>query len=305
MLGTFFQQETAMAVQQWGIELILWLQGFSPALDVPFELFTSLGDENFNMLLLPLLYWCIDRRLGARASVLFLASTYLSGFVKLATNQPRPFEVDARVRKMADVLGSSFPSLHTQNAVAFWGYLAAMVRRRWLWLLSAILIVLIPLSRLYLGVHFPTDLAGGYLFGAALLAIFLRLERPIEAWLGRQGLVRQIGLAILAPLVMLLLLPADDEITVVSTAMLMGTGIGFALERRWVRFVSGGAWRHQALRFILGVVVVLALRFGLKALFEGLEPEPVFRFARYVAIGFWVGAGAPWVFVKLRLASKE
>lgn len=86
---------------------------------------------------------------------------------------------------------------------------------------------------------------------------------------------------------------------------MLGMGVGLALERRYVRFgTEGGIWQRVA-RFLLGILVALGLRFGLKVVFEGAEPEGVFRVLRYAIIGLWVTLGAPWAFVKLRLAKVE
>jgi hypothetical protein len=59
-------------VLNWGIDVVLWFQQFSPALDLPFKVLTSLGDKEFYLLLMPLVYWCINRRTGARLFVLLL-----------------------------------------------------------------------------------------------------------------------------------------------------------------------------------------------------------------------------------------
>lgn len=63
------------SVLNWGIEVVLWFQQFSPALDIPFKVLTFLGDKVFYMLLMPMMYWCINRRVGrgqvVRAVVVF------------------------------------------------------------------------------------------------------------------------------------------------------------------------------------------------------------------------------------------
>ena len=289
----------------WGVQVILWLQQFSPTLDPFFKAVSFLGEEDFLLLLLALLYWCLNRRLGARLTILTMGSAYISGLAKLLANQPRPFQYDTRVKQLTGVVGGGFPSLHTQFAVVIWGYLAAQVRRTWMWVLAIVFIVLIPLSRLYLGVHFPADLLGGYILGAITLLLYLRFEPPVEAWLARKGLAWQLVLAVLIPLLMLLILPSPDEITVTSIGLLWGASIGFALERRWVRFESGGKVWKQAVRFLVGVAIVLALRFGLKAAFDGLQPEMAFRVVRYAIMGLWFAAGAPWLFVATRLAKRQ
>jgi membrane-associated phospholipid phosphatase len=287
------------------IPIILWLQQFSPALDVPFKAITFLGEVDFFLLFLPLFYWCLNRRLGARMSILIPLSSYIGAVAKVALNQPRPFELDPRVRAIVPTHDRGFPSLHTQNTVVTWGYLGAALRRTWLWIVAGLLMVLVPLSRLYLGVHFPTDLLGGYVIGAALLLLFLRLEPAAETWLGERGFVWQLGAALALPGLLLLFLPGADETAVVSGAMLIGASAGFVLERRWVGFETDGAWQQRALRLLLGGVVLLGLRVGLKEAFSGLQPEPVFHFVRYALMGLWYGAGAPWAFVRLGLAQSN
>jgi membrane-associated phospholipid phosphatase len=285
----------------WGTNVVLWFQQFSPALDLPFKAFTFLGEEEFIMFLLPLLYWCFERRVGIRLAVLTLISVYVGSAAKMLANQPRPFEYDSRVQQLVAVAGRGFPSLHTQSTVVIWGYLAAQLRRKWLWALAIILMILVPLSRVYLGVHFPTDLLGGYLIGAALLLLYLRWEPAVEIWLQKKGLIWQIALAVLVPIVLLApIIGEDDALTAVGT--LIGMGVGLALEQRYIRFESDGLWWQRVARLILGLAVVLALRFGLKAAFDGLAPESLFRVIRYVIIGFWITLGAPWTFVKLRWA---
>ena len=129
----------------WGILIILWLQRFSPGLDGLFKGLSGLGIEDFFMLLLPLVLWCIDRAVGVRLSFLFLFSTYVGAYAKVVFNQPRPFEIDSRVKALEQPTDRGFPSLHTQNAVVVWGYLAYAFKRRWLYWLAAVLIILIPL----------------------------------------------------------------------------------------------------------------------------------------------------------------
>ena len=84
----------------------------------------------------------------------------------------------------------------------------------------------------------------------------------------------------------------------------MGMGAGFAMERRWVRFESGGLWWKRLLRFFIGVPVLFFLWLGLRAAFYGLEPEQLYRFIRYTLMGLWSGLGAPWLFVRLKLVDR-
>jgi len=293
------------SILDWGISVTIWFQQFSPALDLPFKAFTFMGDQPFFMLLLPLVYWCLNRRIGARLTMLFLFSAYLNTVVKVFAAQPRPYQVDPRVVPLYKAGGGGFPSGHTQNAVVVWGYLANHFRSAGPWVVAGCLMLMIPLSRLYLGVHFPTDLLGGYLLGAALLLLYLRLEPIAEAWLAQKGLGWQLCTGIFIPLFLLLLVPGKGKHGVIICATLMGMGAGFAIERRWVRFESGGLWWKRVLRFFIGVPVLFTLWLGLRSALNGFEPEQFYRFIHYALMGLWSGLGAPWLFVRLKLADRD
>jgi undecaprenyl-diphosphatase len=163
--------------------------------------------------------------------------------------------------------------------------------------LALVLTVLVGLSRVYLGVHFPFSIVGGLVVAAVSITLYLWLQPVATRWLVGRSLGWHIGRAIAVPLVLLLIHATRDTVT--SMAALMGMGAGYAVERRLVGFESGGAIWRRGVRFILGAIVVLVLYLGLAAIFTaGLA----FRGVRYGLIGLWAGLGAPWVFVKLRLA---
>jgi membrane-associated phospholipid phosphatase len=287
------------SILHWGIQPILWLQHFSPALDLPFIGLTQLGSEEFFMLAVAVVFWCLNRRHGARLAMLLLFSVWLNSVAKELLNQPRPFSYDPAVRMIFPADGGGMPSGHTQNTVVLWGYLAWAFRRRWLTVLAALFIVLVPLSRLYLGVHFPTDLLGGYLLGGVLLWLYVRWEPAAENWVHRRRLGWQFAVAFVVPLVLYLVHPSADEALVTGLATFTGMGLAFVHERRWVGFEApAGTWQRLAC-LVLGIAMALIIRFGLKAAFTGMEPEAAFRFARYVLIGLWAGVGAPWTFVRL------
>jgi membrane-associated phospholipid phosphatase len=293
------------AILDWGVEIIRWLQQFSPALDLPFNSLTFLGNLEFFLLFLPFLYWCINRCTGARLLVLFLFSAYINSIAKAVMAQPRPFEYDTGIVSLVHAGGGGLPSGHTQNAVVVWGYIAAQVRNKKAWILAAFLMVAIPLSRLYLGVHFPTDLLGGYFIGAVLLILYVRIAPKVESWLAQRTLRWQLSLAIGVPIGLILLIPEGARYALSAAGVLLGSAPGLILERRWVGFCSAGRPGKKILRFAAGLVVLIALWAGLKAAFAGLAPEAVLRVLRYALIGLWCALGAPWLFVRLKLAETD
>jgi membrane-associated phospholipid phosphatase len=295
-------------IWRWGADVIVAIQAIhAPMVDGFFNIVTSLGSEEFYLLLLPLLYWCIDKRLAQRLVYLFLFSAYGNAALKDFFRHPRPFEYDPRALKLdwvpADELGYGFPSGHSQSVITAWGYLAVWIRRRWMWVLAATLVILIAFSRMYLGVHFPTDVLGGLLIGGAWLGLFVVIEPRMEHWLSRQTLGLQLGLTLAVPAALLLVCSSGHATAAMGT--LIGLGVGIVVEGRAVRFSPDGPIWQRAARFIVGIVVIVGLREGLKPVFpaQGEAFYVFFRVFRYGLVGLWAALAGPWVFQRLGLAS--
>ncbi len=291
-------------IYTWGLELIHGVQAWrSPALDLTFRGITFLGNEGFYLLILPLLYWCIEARLGFRLGLLFFASGYLNLALKELLAQPRPADLEPGINLIKEG-GYGLPSGHAQSAVVLWGFLAYAGRKLWLWAPAAALMALIGFSRIYLGVHFPTDVLGGWLIGAVLLgaAVLIlhfaagkRLRLPRWLWLLAASLLAAGGIAVLR-----------SKDTVSMIAAFWGFVVGYLLlSGTAAADTAGGVWQ-RLFRFPAGLVVLLGLYLGLKALLpeEGQHLYLVFRFVRYALIGFWAGYGAPWLFRLLGLSRR-
>ena len=289
----------------WGIEVVLWFQQFSPGLDFVFKGLTFLGNQEFYLAFLPLIYWCIDRHTGARLFIVLLFSAYLNAVAKVVLNQPRPFNYDPRVKPLVPAVGGGLPSGHTQTAVTIWGYLACRIRKTLFWIITGFLLVGIPLSRVYLGVHFPTDIMGGYILGGLILILFLVPGPRIERWLQCKSFMQQFCISLALPIFLIIINPTGDPYVLSIASALMGAGAGFVLERRLVRFRVNGSLGKRITRYLLGVAIIFGLWIGLRSAFSSVEPVALFRFLRYFIVGLWGSLGAPWVFAKLRLAEQE
>ncbi|MCR4407691.1 MAG: phosphatase PAP2 family protein [Anaerolineae bacterium] len=294
------------------IELNIWLQSFSnPFLDTLFRAITFLGNEEFYLILPPLLYWCFDKRMGARLTVLFLLSSYLNEDLKDLFRVPRPFiRAPDKVRALVteEPITYCFPSGHAQSTTVVWGYLATQVRKRWAWIVALVIPFLVGLSRIYLGVHHVMAVLGGWAIGGLLILLGLWFMPAMGRSLARGGLSAQLPLAVAVPLALFLVHPTEGTAATMGT--LIGMGIGVALERRLVGFSAWGVWWKRVLRLLLGLVVLLALYFGLKMIFPGVEEAGwwlglTFRLIRYGLVGLWAGWLAPWLFVITGLAERE
>ncbi len=285
---------------QWGLAVVQWVQTFrTPILDQFFLTINFLGDEEFYLLFLPILFWCLDKRLGIRLGVIFLFSFYTNEFLKNLFAEPRPYQVDAKLYSPIRTEGYGIPSGHAQGTATTWGYLATQLKTPFWWALAFGVPVLVSIGRIYLGDHYPQDVIAGLALGALFVAAYAIYEPRVSAWLGRQSPAAQVWLVVALSIALALL-----HLTT-NTAHVIGVFLGFyamlVFEEHTLRFDVRAIWWIQIVKLALGLAVMLGLRFGLKAIFPA---NNVFDLIRYAIMGIWVGAGAPWLFVVVRLSQR-
>ncbi|WP_017733079.1 phosphatase PAP2 family protein [Nafulsella turpanensis] len=125
-----------------------------------------------------------------QTSMVLLVAGGLNRWLKSWINRPRP-----AAEHLAEAGNMSFPSGHSMSAIAFYGFLIYLVWRlvdtTWLrWTLSillSILILSIGLSRVYLGVHYPSDVLAGFAAGGACLAVFIAIFTFVRFHYARKG----------------------------------------------------------------------------------------------------------------------
>ena len=324
------------ALIEFGISFITTFQSMGTWLESPMKFFSFLGSEDFFLIFLPLLFWSVDAAVGVRVGfILFIGATFTELF-KMSFHGPRPYWVSADIHGMASETGFGVPSGHSEIGAGLWGMIAAYYRKTWVWVAAISVIVLIGLSRLYLGVHFPHDVLLGWTLGFLTLWAFVRFWEPVETRVKTMPFWNQVGLAFIVSLVIILLgmlviflsrnftVPAEwianatrnggeapDPLSlstiITSASALFGLCSGLAwLAQRGGFDTTGPVWKRAA-RYVVGLIGVLILYVGLKAIFpDGDTFVPyVFRYIRYAAVGFWVSGGAPWTFAKLNLIESK
>jgi membrane-associated phospholipid phosphatase len=310
---------------RWGIALIRGIQTIeSPPLTAVIRAITVLGTEVFYIPLVLFIFWCVDEKQGLRFSVLVLLSAWVNGFFKALLQQPRPYQLDPSVGRAVE---SSYgiPSGHTQQSLVFWGAAAPWMARFKkgrrpgpVWALSLGFILVIPFTRLYLGVHFPTDIAAGWLLGGIILALYGFLGSRLEAVLAAGGTRFQLIAAAAAALLMNAA-GADRSLG----GMMLGLCAGYALMRKYVPFRAAAPVRGRkpgllvlGARCVLGLAGAALIYLGLRLLLPGEASlfaelprwgaaSPYYelgRFLRYGLLGLWAAVGAPWLFRRLALA---
>ncbi len=325
---------------QWGVEVVAAIQAaMGDGWRGIMLAFTATGYDEFFLLLLPGVYWCIDRRLGIRLAIALMLSVVVNNAAKLAWSQPRPFWLDARVALYGPAeLTYGLPSGHAQNGVVVWGMLAHYLGRWWAWAAAALLTLAVSFSRLYLGVHFPTDILAGWLLGALVLwAVLVFAPRLMKAFARRSwswqmavilaaaavgaaggtalaaansgrpaydpGWLANIYTA--APEAVLTAAPLADIYTGIGAFFGLTSGVVWLNYRG--EFDAGGVFLRRVARYLLGLMGVILVWAGLDFVFTALAADEsalglALRFVRYTAVGWWVAAAAPLLFVRWGLA---
>jgi membrane-associated phospholipid phosphatase len=318
-----------------GVDWIVKIQSLGNWLVAPMQFFTFLGSENFFLLILPLLYWSVDARLGLRIGFILISSSGINDLFKLAFAGPRPYWVSAQVTPFSAESSFGVPSGHAQNAVSVWGMMAGFIKKPWAWVVAIALMILIGFSRLLLGVHFPHDVILGWLIGATILTIFLRAWDSIAIRIQKLTLGRQIFLAFAASMILVLIGayfvnglsgyqfpqewianaqragtevpdPVSMDGILTSGGLLFGLGTGAAWVVSMGGFQAEGSIANRALRYFIGLIGVVILWMGLGAVFPRDEEIVSYslRYLRYALTGFWVAGGAPWLFFRFKLTER-
>ena len=285
-----------------------------PGLNEFMLLITRLGEETAFLAAALIVFWCVDKRRGYYLMSVGFIGTMANQFLKLACRVPRPWVVDENFTILEQAreaaTGYSFPSGHSQNAVGTFGAIAATAKSRAVRWICIAVCVLVPLSRMYVGVHTPADVLVGS--GMALLLVLL-LKKPILENSGRTMprliLLMLLMAAALLAYVELWPFPADVDIHNLESGVknaytmlgcLAGIALVYPLERKYVNFSAKAPWQSQLVKILGGLTLVLVVKEGLRNpldfLFAG---HMAARAARYFLVVVTAGLLWPMTFRKL------
>ena len=242
-----------------------------------------LGDDIFYVVLFPTIFWFWKRSKAVRLTVLLCTSIYINFVLKEAFQLPRPENVG-----FIEADGFSFPSGHAQHAVVLWGYLAWTVRKHFAF--ASFTSFFIGLSRLYLGVHWPGDVVGGWVIGATLLVLFILLSGKIDR--SRYSLSAPPVAGILV--VVTLWLGLFSSVT--YSGIVMGALLGLIAGATAANYVNIPSFSRSTIAGAMVVTIGAAGLYGIYRVVSFLrDGGEGALFIVLAVIGFWISLGAPWL----------
>lgn len=262
------------------MQVLYWFQGLrSPFGNAVMQAITEFGGEYAFLALAIFLLWCVDKRKGYYLLSVGFFGTCINLVLKLLFRIPRPWVLDPNFKPVqsavADAGGYSFPSGHSQNAVGIYGSLAKRESIKWLKMAYLALCILVPVSRMYLGVHTPKDV----LTSAAIAVVLVFALEPLVyhdnpkvfSWM----LLAMVGIsAMMVAFLELTPWPADIDPANLANGMktgytmlgaCLGIGIAYFADRKYLHYSTKAVWWAQVLKLLLGIALTLGLKAALKA----------------------------------------
>lgn len=272
----------------------IFLQSFgNPLLDTLFVAITNSGSHQAYFILASVIFWCFSKKTGIRAMYVILFSAFLAIFAKNIFVMPRP---PVHIHKI-EAEGFGFPSGHAQVSAGFWGYIGGMTRNQKIILIGTAAVILVSLSRIYLGVHYLGDVMGGILFGLLIALISLKAD----SWLlnRKMNLITKYFVAVMLPAILMIIsgfLGISLEQLVELWLIMVSTGLGYILEEERIGLEDAKNNRQRIKRAFTGVL----LAGFVYLMFYPLSNLVFYDGIRYAALGFTTTFVAPWLFVKIK-----
>lgn len=266
-------------------------------------IFSLFGETLFLVALICFIYWIVDKKLGERLVLVSFSSMPVNGGLKSLVTRPRPYttglvtrvEVDnPLISTMSLDPNASFPSGHSQMSAGLFISTACHVRKKWAAILFVLLTFGVIFSRLYLGVHYPTDVLVGATLGTLFALFWDWMYRKHE---NKVFLV--FALFALLSIWLAYLFPNKSQIELCACAV--GAAVCIPLEHKFVKFENATSMKGRLLRMLIGFVCVGVVFGGFSVLPFAFLEELGWKFAKYFLTIMAATLLAPALFKKLKI----
>jgi len=297
------------------MELLHLIEGMrSPFLNVVIGLVTRLGEETVGVVLLCLVFWCISKRAAYSIGITFFLSSLTVQGMKICFRIDRPWVADPTLNPVQSAIGHStgysFPSGHTQSATAIFGALGAQIKQKPIKIICLILPFLVAFSRMYLGVHTILDVTASLLI--TFLIVFISVKfLSSEGEDKKRELMISLFMVFFAAAVIVIAVSLHSNGTIEqnyvadclkAAGACIGFAVGMFIERTYIKFsVKSKNIIIHALKFVLGIAVVIGIQEGLKLVIGTGLAANMFR---YFLMLMWISVLYPLI-IKKFFAVKE
>ncbi len=295
----------------WEIALMEWLQSHLSAGAIgALSQLSMFGEELLMIVIMGFFYWVYDKEFGKFIGMNFLVANVWNPMIKNIAMRLRPYFCSDRIDLLRlidtkadkfDVAaqGYSFPSGHSSGAATVYGSAALCLKKKWATVLAFLLPLLVGVSRVVVGAHFPTDVLAGWTLGALVIFFIPWLQKKIKnRWVFY-------GVIVLTALPGFFYCTSSDYFS--AFGMLIGFLLAEPFEEKYVRFENTRSPIRAVLRIVGGGAVYFALNTILKLPFPkevldaGDFTAHLIRSGRYAVVIFVVIAVYPMLF---RLTAK-
>ncbi len=286
----------------------------NPVMDTVMLILTEFGNELLFIVFGMLMFWCVDKKQGYFILLTGFFGVYINQFLKIACRVPRPWVLDPNFTIVegarAAATGYSFPSGHTQTAVGCFAGLALCRKEKWVRVVCLSLAVIIPFTRMYLGVHTPYDVLASVVIALILVttlwALFDKFGDSPRLMVPLMGLLTLMGVAYLL-YVQLETFPADIDVANYTSALengfkflgcVIGMWIIYWVDRLFIRFETKTAtpWA-QVFKLVIGFALLVGILEGSKPLWKLIFGDALIAHTlRYLLTVLFAGAVWPLTF---------
>ncbi|MDG1621560.1 phosphatase PAP2 family protein, partial [Bacillus mobilis] len=228
-------------------------------LTILFKFISSIANETLYLVIISILYWCVSKRKAFHMIVMLCFSGYIGIVVKEFMKIPRPYTYDgvqALYEKSA--AGYSFPSTHVQLGATFWSSFMSLYKKRIIWIIGIIFIILIAFSRLYLRVHWLSDIVGAVLI--SIIVVYLYMKVTVGLSDRKFILLQRIVLAV--SLIMYFMTDNIDNFKLLG--VLTGSTIGIMLENQFIKMNENNNFKIQVVKTVVGLSFMFMIQLILK-----------------------------------------
>lgn len=274
------------------IEIIKFIQSFNNTFfDYLFQIITLFGEESVLVLLSSIVFLSIDKSKGYKLIFTIASGTCFNALIKNIAKFERPIGIEGITSKRVHTAtGYSFPSGHTQATATFWSSVSIIFKKRAIRIFTAVIILLVATSRLYLGVHWATDVVFGAIFGITWAILIDKAFNYIQKSKNYIALIASsIAFAVLCFLI-------GDEDFFKSSGLLLGLAVGYVIENKYVNLNIIMSRKNKGIVYVLLIGGLLLIKSGLKII---LPETLIFSMIRYFLVGFWAFGIVPIIASRL------